>query len=97
MDLRQKVLFSSKKAKDGLKYNPELTQTQFLLSLLTGLQDDAVHAHIKPYLQDSAVSDYVLLEKMIVAYSIKLERRSKLSSVTKKGSESGNGSRRGKQ
>lgn len=71
MDLRQKVLLASEQAKDGLKYNPELIQTQFLQSLLTGLQDDAVRADIKPCLQDPAVSDEVLLEKMSVAYSIR--------------------------
>lgn len=71
MDLRQKVLLASEQAKDGLKYNPELIQTQFLQSLLTGLQDDAVRADFKPYLQDPAVSDEVLLEKMSVAYSIR--------------------------
>lgn len=78
MDLRQKVLFVSERAKVGLKYNPELIQTQLLQTLLTGLQDDAVCADIKPYLQDPSVQDKFLLEE-----SVELERRSKLSSVTK--------------
>ena len=83
MDLRQKVLFASERAKVGLKYHPELVQTQFLQTLLTGLQDDAVRADIKPYLQDPAVQDEMLLEKMSVAYSVEQERKSKLLSVTK--------------
>ena len=83
MDLRQKVLFASERAKVGLKYHPELVQTQFLQTWLTGLQDDAVRADIKPYLQDPAVQDEMLLEKMSVAYSVEQERKSKLLSVTK--------------
>lgn len=83
MDLRQKVLFASEHAKIGLKYNPELIQTQFLQTLLTGLQDEAVLADSMPYLQDQSVQDEVLLEKISAAYSVEMERRSKLSSVTK--------------
>lgn len=67
MDLRQKVLFASERAKAGLKYNPELVQTQFLQTILTGLQDDAVRVDVKPYLQDASVEDEVLLEKMSAA------------------------------
>jgi len=55
MDIRQKVLFASERAKVGLKYNSELIQTQFLQTLLTGLQDDAVRVDIKHYLQDPSV------------------------------------------
>lgn len=76
-------MFASERAKVGLKYHPELVQTQFLQTLLTGLQDDAVRADIKPYLQDPAVQDEMLLEKMSVAYSVEQERKSKLLSVTK--------------
>ncbi|XP_030590038.1 uncharacterized protein LOC115783375 [Archocentrus centrarchus] len=83
MDLRQKVLTASDRAKAGLKYNPELVQTQFLQTILTGLQDDAVRVDIKPYLQDTTVSDEVLLEKMSAAYSVELERRNKLSTRQK--------------
>lgn len=83
MDLRQKVLFASERAKAGLKYNPELVQTQFLQTLLTSLQDVAVRVVVKPYLQDASVEDEVLLEKMSTVYSVELERRSKLSSFTK--------------
>lgn len=83
MDLRQKVLFASERAKAGLKYNPELVQTQFLQTILTGLQDDAVRVDVKPYLQDASVEDEVLLEKMSAAYSVEQERRNKLSSFTR--------------
>ncbi|XP_038123133.1 uncharacterized protein LOC119771336 [Cyprinodon tularosa] len=83
MDLRQKVLTASNRAKAGLKYNPELVQTQFLQTILTGLQDDAVRVDIKQYLQDATVSDEVLLEKMSAAYSVELERRNKLSTRQK--------------
>ncbi|XP_015249862.1 PREDICTED: uncharacterized protein LOC107097282 [Cyprinodon variegatus] len=83
MDLRQKVLTASNRAKAGLKYNPELVQTQFLQTILTGLQDDAVKVDIKPYLQDATVSNEVLLEKMSAAYSVELERRNKLSTRQK--------------
>ncbi len=48
MDLRQKVMFASERAKVELMYNPELIQSQFLQTVLTGLQDDAVRADIKP-------------------------------------------------
>lgn len=62
MDLRQKVIFASERAKVGLEYNPELIQTQFLQTLVSGLQDKAICTNIKPYLQDPSVPDEVLLE-----------------------------------
>ncbi len=83
VDLRQQILLASDRAKSGLKYSPELIQNQFLQTVMTGLQDDAIRTDIKPYLQNPKVTDEVLLEKMTVAYSQEMERKAKLSAISK--------------
>ena len=42
-----------------------------------------IRTDIKPYLQNPKVTDEVLLEKMTAAYSLEMERKSKLSTTLK--------------
>lgn len=83
MDLRQQILFASERAETGLKYSAELIQNQFLQTVLTGLIDDTVRTDLKPYLRDPSVSDEVLLEKVTDAYTLEMERKNKLASISR--------------
>nr|XP_023656141.1 uncharacterized protein LOC111837914 [Paramormyrops kingsleyae] len=83
MDLRQQVLFASERVHTGLKYTPELIQSQFLQTVLTGLQDDTIRTDLKPYLSDPQTTDEVLLEKLNAAYSLEMERKNKMLAVAK--------------
>jgi hypothetical protein len=81
--IRQKVFFASERAKAGFQYNPELIQTQFLQTVMTGLQDDVISGDLKPSLQDPNVKDETLLEKMNTVYSLEMEKNIKMSALLK--------------
>lgn len=49
--------------------------------MLTGLHDDTIRTDMKPFLQDSKVTDEVLLEKMTAVYTLEMERRNKISTT----------------
>lgn len=80
MDLRQQILFASRRVESGLRYSTELIQNQFLQTV-TGLHDDTIRADLKPYLQDPNIKDKVLLENMTAAYSLEMERKNKLATA----------------
>ncbi len=77
LDLRQKILFASQEAESSLKYDPILVQNMFLYTVLTGLQNDYIRGNLKPYLQQTDVSDELLLEKLNLACMIETERQNK--------------------
>lgn len=86
LELRQKIIFASKKADVSIKYNEELVQSQFLHTIDMGLRDDGVRIHMQPFLKKGKVSDEELIREMNISVSQETERRNKLS--VKKSSES---------
>ncbi|KAI2647357.1 Chaperone protein ClpB [Labeo rohita] len=77
LDLRQKILFATQEAESSLKYDPILVQNMFLHTVLTGLQNDYIRGDLKPYLQQTDVSDELLLEKLNLACMTETERQNK--------------------
>lgn len=76
-DLRQKILFASQEAESGLKYDPGLVQNMFLHTVLTGLQNDSIKRDLQPYLEQTDISDELLLERMNTACAYETERQNK--------------------
>ncbi len=70
LDLRQK-------AESSLKYDPNLVQSMFLHTVLTGLQNDSIRSDLQPYLTRTNVSDELLLDKINVACANETERQNK--------------------
>ena len=81
LDLRQKVLFASKEAGVKLVYDERLVQGLFLHSLETGLQQEAVRTKLRPFLQDTDISDEKLIEQMNLIVSTETERLKKFGSA----------------
>ena len=82
LDLRQKILFASQEAESGLRYDPVLVQSMFLHTVLTGLLNDSIRSDLQPYLQQTNVSDELLLEKLNVACANETERQNKKKLLT---------------
>ena len=85
MSLRQHIIFVSSASDSPIKYEPSLVQSLFLHMLETGLQDEAVRAKLRPFLEKTTVSDEQLLEKINQVMSAEMERCNKMSSGGKKG------------
>ena len=85
MSLRQQIIFVSSVSDSPIKYEPSLVQSLFLHLLETGLQDEAVRAKLRPFLEKTTVSDEQLLEKINQIMSAEMERYNKMSSGGKKG------------
>lgn len=79
-DLRQRVLFASQEADSKIKYDRDLVQLMALHALQTGLSNDNIRSEIKPYLDNIAVPDEILIEKMSSATRQEEERHLKLTS-----------------
>lgn len=77
LDLRQKILFASQEADSSLKYDPQLVQSMFLHTVLTGLQNDSIRGDLRPYLTQADVSDELLFDKVNLACAHETERQSK--------------------
>ena len=77
LDLRQKVLFASKEAGVKIKYDESLVQGLFLHSLETGLHHEAVRTKLRPFLQQSDITDELLIEQMNLIVSTETERQKK--------------------
>jgi hypothetical protein len=82
LDLRQKILFASQEAESGLRYDPVLVQSMFLFTVLTGLQNDSIRSELQPYLQQTTLSDELLLEKLNIACASEFERQNKKKLLT---------------
>ena len=78
MNLRQKILFVSKKVDDRFEYSELLVQSQILHSVVTGLRNDSIKNEIKPLLSKGSLSDEELLEHLDKAVSDESERQSKI-------------------
>ena len=68
-----------------IKYEPSLVQSLFLHVLETGLQDEAVRAKLRPFLEKTTVNDEQLLEKVNQIMPAEMEPCNKMSSGSKKG------------
>ena len=80
MTLRQQIIFASSVSDSPIKYEPSLVQSLFLHLLETGLQDEAVRAKLRPFLEKTTVSNEQLLEKVNQIMSAEMERCNKMSS-----------------
>ena len=77
LDLHQKVLFASKETEVKIKYDESLVQELFLHLLESGLQQGAVRIKLRPFLQQSDITDELLIEQMNVIVSTETERQKK--------------------
>ena len=78
LDLRQKVVFASKEAGSGIKYDPTLVQSMLLHALMTGFRSEAVKNEVRPLLESSNTTDEELFEKVNEAAGRETERQEKL-------------------
>ena len=83
LDLRQKVLFASKEAGVMIKYDENLVQGLFLHSLETGLHHEAVRTKLRPFLQQSDITDELLIEQLNLIVSTETERQKKFGRARK--------------
>jgi hypothetical protein len=82
LDLRQKVLFASKKAGVKIKYDASLVQGLFLHSLETGPHHEAVRTKLRPFLQQPEITDELLIEEMNIIVSTEIERQKKFGKAS---------------
>ena len=81
MDLQQKVLFVSKEATTGPRYEVEQVRAMFLHTLQTGFRSEGVRMEMRSHLQNPEVSDEELLEHLNTAASQEEERQRKMGTV----------------
>eukprot|EP00794_Sanderia_malayensis_P006741 gene6741-7501_t len=77
LELRQRVMFTSKEADSKIKYDPEMIQSLFLYSIETGLRDESIGSKLRPFLQSLNVSDEELIGEMNIIFSEEQEGDSK--------------------
>ena len=83
LGLRQKVLFASTEAGVMIKYDENLVQGLFLHSLETGLHHEAVRTKLRPFLQQSDITDELLIEQLNLIVSTETERQKKFGRARK--------------
>ena len=81
LDLRQKVAFASQEVESGLHYDPELVKNMFCHTIMTGLRSDSIKSELRPYLEDLAMTDEMLFEKLNFPSSVEAEPQSKLKKM----------------
>ena len=81
MDLQQKVLFVSKEATTGPRYEVEQVRAMFLHTLQTGFRSEGVRMEMRSHLQNPEVSDEELLEHLNTAASQEEERQRKMGTL----------------
>ena len=64
LNLKQQIIFVSNAIDGSIKYEPSLVQALFLHVLETGLQNEAVRAKLRPFLEVASVTDEQLMEKV---------------------------------
>lgn len=77
IELKERLLLASKESGSDDQYSPDVIQKKFLRSVSTGLISDQIKFQLKQYLDDAAVSDETLIEKLNEAASVESERQSK--------------------
>ena len=78
LEIRQKILFSSKESGATIEYTPDMAQGLFLHALETGLKNESIRTRIRPLLKQKTVSDEVLIEEMSKAVAIETEHHKKV-------------------
>lgn len=78
LEIRQKILFSSKEAGATIEYTPDMAQGLFLHALETGLKNESIRTKIRPLLKQKTISDEVLIEEMSKAVAIETEHHRKV-------------------
>ena len=84
LELRQRIVFTSKEADSKIKYDPTMIQSLFLHSVETGLRDEAIRSKLRPYLQNPGVQDEELISEM---NTISLEEQERQAKFGKKPSK----------
>ena len=81
LEIRQKILFSSKESGATIEYTLDMAQGLFLHALETGLKNESIRTKIRPLLKQKSVSDEVLIEEMSKAVAIEMEHNKKFGSA----------------
>lgn len=79
-------MIAAKKPGSDERYSPELMHRRFLRSVSTGLLSDNVKFQLKTFLDDSTLTDEILIDKMNKAASADWERFKQLSPLEKNSS-----------
>lgn len=77
LSIRQRVLFASKESETNQRYEEPLVQAMFLHAVSTGLTSESIRADLKPSLENTCISDELLLEKLNKSASSETERLKK--------------------
>ena len=85
LDLRQKIIFSSKESESEISYEPSLVQALMLHTIQTGIANESIRAQIRPYLERKGVDDDEIIEKMTAIMSSEQERDQKFQNKQRKG------------
>ena len=85
LDLRQKIIFSSKESESEIYYEPSLVQALMLHTIQTGLANESIRSQIRPYLEKKGIDDDEIIEKMTVIMSSEQERDQKFQNKQRKG------------
>ena len=78
LELRQRVIFTSKEADSHIKYNEDIIQSLFLHAVETGLRNETVRAKLRPFLLSKDVADEDLMCQINIICSQEHERELKL-------------------
>lgn len=86
LDLRQRIIFTSRVMEDGVSYSTDLVQAVFLRTLETGIHSETVRAKLRPLLKKQGTTDEELIKQVHVsdAVSEETERSSKLAVSSRK-------------
>ena len=85
LGVRQKICYCSEED-ESIKYNDSLIQGVFLQTIGTGLSNENICAHMKPFLQQLMITDQELIHQMKIAIRFEEERaRKQCQSTSKKG------------
>ena len=81
--MRQKICYCSEED-EPIKYNDSLIQGIFLQTIGTGLSNENICAHMKPFLKQLGITDQELINQMKIAIRFEEERAGKQCQSTSK-------------
>ena len=83
LEIRQKVIIASAAEEDIVHYDKDLIHNMFIHSVRTGLRDDSVRSHMKPFLATGHhTRDDMLIREINIASSEIMERTNKQKQLT---------------
>lgn len=77
IELKERLFLAAKESGSDDQYSPDVIQRKFLRSVSTGLVSDHIKFQLKPFLDDTTVTDETLIDKLNEAASVESERQSK--------------------